>query len=243
MSTELKTVTMDAMVLSPDLESRMRLRQAMSFVPEFGFVRVMSTLSEGLQRLFAGESFGSFFIATLFGHEVARDFIEKSKGTKGGRDAAYIFTFSGEAKSAELAQDLIHGADGFLVEPFSVESLQKIYRLAVEVKKQRVIDRQKSGMRLIVQDTIEAIDEWAFESYETEYKSLPSRLQKLRQTIHSFPEDSHDTYFEILEELFLQIQHPKIITYRGPSRRLRKKFNEIRKEGSSHPLWRVLTKN
>ncbi|NMC64420.1 MAG: hypothetical protein GYA55_14745, partial [SAR324 cluster bacterium] len=83
---------MDAMILSPDLESRTRLRELLSEASGFGVIKIMSTLTEGLQRLFAGEHYGSFFIASLFGYDVVREFIRKSKETKAGCDAAYVMT-------------------------------------------------------------------------------------------------------------------------------------------------------
>ncbi len=153
---------MHALIINPDLDSRIRLKQALNFVPEFKIVKMVSTLTEALQRLRAGESFGSVFVSTLFGHEVAREFIGQSKESAGGRESAYILTLSGGAKSIEVAADLSHGADGFLVEPFSVDALQKIYRLAVRVKKQFILARQKESLRLLMQEAADCIDHHAF---------------------------------------------------------------------------------
>jgi len=181
---------MDAMIISPDLEGRMRLKQAMAFVPDFKVVKVMSTLSEALQRLFSGESFGSFFISTLFGQDVAREFIRKSRQTEGGRDAAYVFTFSGEARSADVAEDLMQGVDGFLIEPFSVEALQRIYTLAVEVRKQHILARQRSSIRMLSQSAIDGIDEVAL-SLSVSGERGGARLDRVRETIHKIPEEMH----------------------------------------------------
>lgn len=234
---------MDAMIISPDLEARMRLKQAMAFVPEFKVVKVMATLTEGLQRLFSGEMFGSFFVSALFGHDVGCDFIRKSKQTEGGRDAAYIFTLSGEAHSADIANDLVQGADGFLVEPFSVEALQKIYQLAVEVRKQRIQVRQRASLRLLLQTAMDGIDEWAWNSSLEGVPpvSTPSRLGKVRDSILALPEDQIETYFEVLEEVFCEIQKPRILGYRGASRRLRKKYGMFSGEKTG-PFWRIMRK-
>ena len=215
---------MDALIINPDLESRIRLRQAMNYVPEFRIVKVVSTLAEALERLFAGERFGSLFISTLFGRSIVTEFMTKSRETPGGKGCACILTLSGSAKAGEIAEDLCNGADGFLVEPFSVDSLQKIHRIAVRVKRQYMAARQRQGIRLLLQEAADGIDHHAFTLSRFPDAQCPGSLAKIRRSLEQIAACAEEAYVDALEDFFTGINRPRQPAYRGASARLRKKF-------------------
>jgi len=231
---------MHALVINPDLESRVRLKQALDFAPEFSIVKMATTLAEALQRLTAGEKYGSLFISSLFGSAVARQFISHAKETIGGRNSAFVLTYSGGVKTTDVAMDLQFGTDGFLVEPFSVEALQKIYRLALKVRRQRAAVRQRESMKLLLQEAADGIDFHAFTLSQFPESPVPRSLDKLRRNLQQIAELAEDAYIDALEEVFSSVTRPRTPCYKGASTRLRKKFGFEGKDKIHPVLARIL---
>ena len=231
---------MRALVINPDLDSRIRLKQAFNLIPQFKVVKVVSTLTEAFERLFSGESFGSLFVSTMFGKPVISEFIRRSKGTTGGRECAYILTFPGSPVKRTVTESTACGADGILMEPFSVDSLQKIYRIAVRVKRSYVAARQKQGLKHLLEDAADTIDHHAFLLSRFPDAPVPGAALKLQKALEQVAQSAEDAYIEALEEVFSTMSKPRKPAYRGASRRLQKKYGFQDPSSLPTPLLRVL---
>ncbi|NMC61569.1 MAG: hypothetical protein GYA55_00220, partial [SAR324 cluster bacterium] len=150
---------------------------------------------------------------------------------------------SGNAVSGNDSEELVPGADAFLVEPFSVEAVQKIYNLAVEVRSQRIAARQKSKIQVLIREAIQDIDSFG----RNEIKGLEDasllKLEKLKRDIKDVADGHESLYFDVLEEIFLQIKRPRIPSaIEEPSSRF-KKFSQIRQDLGAKMRWRTIRKN
>ena len=76
------------------------------------------------------------------------DSLNRLKQELAGRDAAYVLLLEGRRNSVEIARTLVDGADALLLEPYSVESLHTISRLAEKMKKERVLARAQVRMQV-----------------------------------------------------------------------------------------------
>ena len=102
----------------------------------FPTVHVANSLEEADLRL-SEEPIDIVFIAIREDGDVVNRFIKRLKQELAGRDAAYVLLLEGRRNSVEIARTLLDGADALLLEPYSVESLHAISRLAEKIKKER----------------------------------------------------------------------------------------------------------
>ena len=102
----------------------------------FPTVHVANSLQEAELHL-SEEPIDIVFIAIREDGDVVNRFIKRLKQELAGRDAAYVLLLKGRRNSVEIARTLLDGADALLLEPYSVESLHAIGRLAEKIKKER----------------------------------------------------------------------------------------------------------
>ena len=100
----------------------------------FPTVHVANSLQDAEARL-SEEPIDIVFIAMREDGEAIHRFIKRLKQELAGRGAAYVLLLEGRRNSVEIARTLVDGADAILLEPYSVESLHTISRLAEKMKK------------------------------------------------------------------------------------------------------------
>ncbi len=146
-------------MLDKDAESRMKLKSATSAVPSFGFVQLCGHSVDALRHLGDRTEWDIVLISAKLETARIAEFIAQSKLTPGGQDAAYILVISAsDQNSASIAINVLAGADSFLCEPYSVDSLMEISKLSATVKQQRLRERQEGAVRILVDDVVRALD-------------------------------------------------------------------------------------
>ena len=140
-----------ALIVDGNLEHRARLRFAMRASLLFPTVHVANSLEEAEHHL-SEEPIDIVFIAMREDGDVVNRFIKRLKQELAGRDAAYVLLLEGRRNSVEIARTLVDGADALLLEPYSVESLHTISRLAEKMKKERSRVRMQVPLRLLVRE-------------------------------------------------------------------------------------------
>ena len=162
-----------ALIVDRDLEHRARLRLAMRASLLFPTVHVANSLQEAELHL-SEEPIDIVFIAMREDEEAINRFIKRLKQELAGRDAAYVLLLEGRRSSVEIARTLVDGADALLLEPYSVESLHTISRLAETMKKERsrVVACKRACNGLC---TIRATFAWRHTGYELRSSVTSSR--------------------------------------------------------------------
>ncbi len=224
--------TFKAFIIDPDSDARLRLRQSMASVPNFKTLVQFSSPSEALNQLNVLDHIDVLFIGNRYGKQIVRNFIQQGKQTKGGQDSAYIVVLPSltESKSV-IAEAMMDGADGILCEPFSVEQLINITKIAIRVKKERSEQRQRAAISLMVPeiakqtDLVASIKASGMEP-ETSFKVLKEKMEKIR----SMDESGINIYLELMtshiENLPAPILNTTIKPYTGVSRRLRQRIEQ-----------------
>ena len=108
--------------------------------------------SRRLSASFSEEPIDIVFIAMREDGDAINRFIKRLKQELAGRDAAYVLLLESRRDSVEIARTLVDGADAILLEPYSVESLHTISRLAEKIKKERSRMRMQVPLRLLVRE-------------------------------------------------------------------------------------------
>jgi hypothetical protein len=235
----------NAIIINSDLETRMRLKQASASVPMFGPVRQVGSLWEGSMQLDSEVNpCDVLFIADRFPVEDITEFIIKTKEKKQGQDAAFVLVLqSKEDSNSKMAELMVKGFDGFLVEPYSVDCLVEITQLAARVKKERGVARARLAITMVLRQMMEQLDLVAYLKgcgYEVS-KSLV-KLKELGARLQPLAEDGKEDYVALLASTFADAPLPKkpfqTKKYGGVSQRVKRRMEEkvIKELGVESPL-------
>ena len=222
----------ETLVIEPDVGARMRIKQATSAVPTFGKVIQTSTILEGQEKLTLAPILDVIFISAVFPPEEAKLFIQNAKKTKQAEDAAFVLILKTQKQeSSTVAQNVLVGADGLLYEPYSVDSLVEITRLASQVKGERAVAREQAAIRMLIKDIVETISIIAqLKARSIESNRQAKKLHEMCAVFDTLPEEKLATYLDIMMEEFEKappsVSLSNIPLYNGVSSRIKKKLEE-----------------
>lgn len=215
------------------MSSRMKLKQAATQVTDFGVVTPMGTLADGINALTNGErTIDVVFVSTRFDTKELSQFVQQAKKTKQGEDSAYVMIMKAQPQgNASLAENMIIGGDSVLCEPYSVDSLVEITRLAARVKKERQGAREKIAVNLLITDLINQVDVVAYlKSSGCELGTSVKKLREMCAVLENLTPEMREYYFEAAATAFGEAKvPPKAMTakkYVGVSSRVRKKIGD-----------------
>jgi len=215
-----------ALIVDGNLEHRARLRLAMRASLLFPTVHVANSLEEA-ERQFSEEPIDIVFIAMREDGDAINRFIKRLKQELVGRDAAYVLLLEGRRSSGEVARTLVDGADALLLEPYSVESLHTISRLAETMKKERSRMRMQVPLRLLVRELAAQLGQVArLEKSGASASVSRGVLQEMCSVLCELDPETRSLYFEVLLDIFPEIPATHcsvhVGTYRGVSQRVRR---------------------
>jgi DNA-binding NarL/FixJ family response regulator len=222
----------DAVLVDPDIQSRMRLKQATTAVPHFGKVHQLGELREAQQKLSGSDRADVVFISRKHEMEGILNFIKLAKGLPQGQDAAYILVLGAKNQdTSTVASSVMSGFDGFLFEPYSVDNLLEITQIAARVRKERSHAREEAAMKMLMTDLMNQIDLLA---YLKQAKSDPGRvLKKFRETttvLRTLSEESFKLYQSVAINMLENAPLPTKIfqkrSYGGASSRVKRKMED-----------------
>lgn len=222
----------NAIVVDPDITTRMRLKHATTAVPQFDEVHLKNSLDEALWPLDGNERCDVIFISYLFDLKEVTNFIERAKQTKQGRDSAYVLVLKTKDQDhSTVANSVMLGVDGFLFEPYSVDSLVEITNLATKIRREREAAREKLATTLLLTDVINQLDLVAsLKSLGYAVGNSLKKLHELCQNLHNMPAETLQPRLETIVKLFTEIQVPRKVfqakQYTGVSSRVRKRMEE-----------------
>jgi hypothetical protein len=122
----------EGIIIEPDPDSRARMKQACFAVPVLSKIESAADFSDVLRRLTkqAETDYTAIFVSYRFSPAQIAEFIKNAKTTELGQDCAFVMVLKNIEQGSQLITDGLQlGADGFLFEPFSVESLKKLAAL------------------------------------------------------------------------------------------------------------------
>jgi len=219
------------LIADPDMDARMRLKQASSTVPMFGKVLNSSTLNDARHVLEKDEKVDILFMSYRFEQASLAAFIREARETKQGKYCVFIIMLpSTNHSSASIIQNVLVGLDGILVEPFCVKGLIELSLLATELSKKRDEERNREAIRVLVHeilDTYSSINELRRDGRV--FKEQWMKLKEMSQVVKTLSEQDRAYYLELLVEQFSQLQTattPNPHRYNGASSRIKRKLEE-----------------
>lgn len=218
----------DAMIVDPDLDTRMRLKQCTTAVHQFGKVSQWGGLRDASTKL-ANDATDVCFLSYRFDQEEVSKFIRDGKASKGGQDTAYVLVLkSSDQQSSTVATNVLAGFDGFLFEPYSVDQLLELTSLAAKVRRERGAQRDEAAMKFLLNDIINQIDQIAFlKASGIDMGMSVKKLKDLCSVLKNLEQPARETYLRVAVDTFENAPIPKKIfqrkIYGGASSRLKKR--------------------
>lgn len=219
-----------AIVIDSDTQARIRLKSATQSVVQFQVVDLHDSIDEVLARLENSGHIDIIFISRRFSQREIDAFIERAKQTPGGQDSAYVIVLgTSKQDSQQVARNVLSGADGFLLEPFSVDNLAEITSLAARVKMERSQQREAAALRFLIRDVMKQLDKLAYiKKWDFEVGSNMRHLKEMCSVFHALEKETLEIYYEIMATEFSNAripifpEVPKV--YGGASKRVRQKI-------------------
>jgi response regulator RpfG family c-di-GMP phosphodiesterase len=236
----------DAILIDPDMSTRMRLKQVCSSVVNFGKVHPLGTLNEANQKLKTEGSIDVIFLSHHFDQESIGGFIKECKTLPSGQDSAYILVLkNNESQSSSIATSMMIGADGVLFEPYSVEQLVEITLLSAKVRKERSQAREEAALKFLINDMMQQVDILAY-SRSCGYETGPAfkHFKQVCGVLNTLEPESLVTYHRLVVDMFENAPLPAALyqrkKYGGASNRIKKRMAEkiaaeVEKIGSDKP--------
>jgi len=222
----------NTILVDPDHKTRMQLRHAISSVDRFGKVSQFSLLPETLEKIRCDGQCDVVFISYQFSTEEAFRFITEAKNCVKGRDTAYVLVCREEdQKSSLISTRVLQGIDAFLFEPYSVDSLVKIVKLAEKVKRERALAREIATIEFLMTEIMNQVDLIAYSSARGKRTDKQfDELVSSSKVIKTLKGESMEHYYRLAIEMFINAPQPKRIfqrrKYIGASRRVQRTLEE-----------------
>ncbi len=190
------------LIVDTNPDARMRVKQATASVTCFSPVQLCATLKEATGRLSEGHSWDLVFLSSRFSQAELAEFVRQGKGSALGADAAYVMVVPPRDQDmAALAGSVLMGIDGLLCEPYSVDGLLEISRLAAVIKKERVKTRQEGMVASLIKNCGDTLDSLALATYLGRPAGEAKRgLRELAETLRTLSPELMDFYFATLAE-------------------------------------------
>ncbi|RMG41621.1 MAG: hypothetical protein D6719_08220 [Candidatus Dadabacteria bacterium] len=199
----------NALIVHENATTRVNLKTATTSVYGFKDVRHVGSPHDALIQLNKDEEpVGAVFVARSFGKDVVSSFIANAKGTTRAQDAAFILILeASDQDSAAVTASLVEGGDGFLFEPFSVDTLKEITELAIKIRNKRLDLRERAAFKLLADDAVKYIDkviEARLEGRDPGYDM--KMLRKTEQAIANIGAESMPRFFSELGKHVLGLE-------------------------------------
>ncbi|WKZ57948.1 MAG: hypothetical protein QY326_04585 [Bdellovibrionota bacterium] len=223
--------------LDPDASGRIRFKESTIPVQQFGELHQAPSLEDIKFKFQDGLKVDLVFISYRYPEEQVRQFIKEVTQTKHGQECVFIQIVKPNDDGSTLATNMLAGADGVLLEPFSVDALTAIVDLSVKVKKEKAEARERAAITFILNDIINQVDRVAFlKSLNMDVGRTMIQLRHLCEVLHRLEGDSLKLYYELAIQAFESAPLPtnltsKVKRYSGASSRVKKAMEEkLRKE-------------
>lgn len=229
----------DALIVDKELSSRMNLRQTTAALPDFHHISMANSISSALDTLKMDQNCDIIIFKPNFSEKENADFIQRCKTTKNGNGCALILVLKPNQQNVGgIAKNFANGADGFLPEPYSVENLHSVFEIAGKLKKQKLEQRAKLAMEIVLKEATEIFDSVAYTSGGELDSAKRREFQKVGSNLRELAQTDFTSYEAMLISRFENIAPPPVTDpkYSGASERIRlKALKEIEKAKAAQP--------
>ena len=219
-------------VLDPNHERRNRLKTALGAVGDYGDLSQFNSKNNLIEALPGFETLDIAFISFDFPIADFKELVRFNREHGGDTDSCFVLMLQQSQKSKEvIASFSAAGADGFLLEPFSVDEAREISGVAAGLRKERRLVREIASYKAVGRKLVEQVD--ALATLKRINAPIGVAVRALRESCRMFElldAESLERAQRIIFEAFDKAKPPpdvmKEIGYAGPSKFVRKRLAE-----------------
>lgn len=218
----------DILIIDPDTQSRGQLKQAALCLPTFKKVFFAGNLEEALARTGSHENVDVVVMSNKFPFEEISGFIASAKGTPKGTEWAFVSLLKAADRTSKVVADsMMVGIDGFLLEPYSADNLKEMAELTNRVRLRNADSRKRGVLKMLLQEIRDHLDALAF--YTSQGRAAPLARQKLADSCEQMKtlvgkDFNMAVYTELASEVFENAIPNQANAYRGVSSRVKAKL-------------------
>jgi len=218
------------LIIMSDIDRRTNLKRAAYFNqsdadPIFNKIFTCTTLQEGLAGIDSHVMrFDVVIFSDDFHQEQIKQFIRRAKSLVKEKMGYISVVKPRNRELTKITETLVAGVDGFLCEPYSVDTLKEITKLAEKIRRfnqeQRVLGAAQA-MILVMLDEIDKLAERSKIAPPTD-KGFSAKVHASARMLRTLSKDSRSQYMELLFKICAKRQPPLLGSgYRGASRRVK----------------------
>ena len=214
-----------ALIVDPDTTTRHRLREALGTLSQVDAVVLAGGTGEAHSKIQESDRFDLVFIGDSNPRTAAQALLKQARSMRATMDAAFISVLSAAPEAAVLNADLLHGVDGFLVAPYSINSMTQMIEIAEAVRKDRRDLRLRAALQLLIQEIRSQVTLTArLLSDGCAARTSLELLREMCAALRDLPLENQSQYLELLLSSFSD-RNGQPERYRGVSERVRSRFS------------------
>ncbi len=230
----MKISKMDVIIIDPQPDCRMRMKQVATAIPNFRNVKLFDKLSTALELLGnKEENCDIVFVAERFGEEKIAEFRKEAERTVHGISSAYVLLLDPRHQKANrMASSIQQGMDALLFEPYSTEGVNEIIPIACSVHQDRIRVQEKAAFMFLVKEALGLLDKVSAELVND--KSPVREWKNFKDVTKGFADiesEMLERYFEVLimetEASKPAPDHSSMTMYEGASNRVKERMRRV----------------
>lgn len=151
-------------IIDGNPQTRGRLREVLRSVLLKAQYQYFRTLAEGLESIKASPNFDLVFISSSFPMEALQAAVAEIRALPSDPSPLIIISLSGAALDVTFATNLyVHGAHGFICEPYSPEELSELITTARDESQKSLeqADKDRRAADFLLQEGMKLLDQFA----------------------------------------------------------------------------------
>jgi len=231
----------NALIISSDTGRRGRLKLAVHHDqffgrPAFKKVHTAISLQEGIKALCSNQTYEIVLVTDCFSPDAIEEFLKHLSEMTEQKVGVVLVRKGSNEDGLSIAESLMNGVDGFLYEPFSVDMLREISKIAEKVRKENSDKKISAATDLVVDSMSAMIDKKAAEmSAGKPRRPYPKRLLIAAKLFRGLSETGilsfYHTLFSVTEKSKpFEKELDDSGDYQGASEIIRKKYNKKKEE-------------
>jgi DNA-binding NtrC family response regulator len=187
-------------VVDADAVKRSRCAEAARGDGAFKKILTLASPRDFQARIEEGQVCDVLFLGQSLSSDMIIEIIAAAKKTN--EDIACIAVVgSADQQVGSVAAQVVGGVDGFLCEPFSVDGVLLVARIALRLKAQNQEKRVKVAIALMIEDVLSNLDLASVALYQSKSPaSIMKQFKEVSNSLKSLNEESTKFYFETLIE-------------------------------------------
>lgn len=219
-------------VLDPNNERRNRLKTALGAAGDYGDLSQFNSKASFIEALPNFEVLDIALISFDFPVADFKELVRINRAASKDGDTCFVLMLQGSQKTKEIvAAFTAAGADGFLLEPFSVDEAREISHVAQGLRKERRLTREIASYKSVAKKLVGQIDNLAM--LKRVKAPLGVAIREIRESCRMFEslegeslDRAQRIVFAAFEEAKAAPNVLKEIQYAGPSKFVRKRMAE-----------------